>query len=180
MATKAKTKAGRAGELKSSRSQSQNRETKTQAASPSAFELLEQDHREVEEWFDEFDELKEDDNRKGQLAEKICLALKVHAQIEEEIFYPQAREATKDNDLIDEAVVEHATVKNLIAEIEAMEVGEELYDAKMRVLGEMVKHHIKEEEEELFPELEAAKMDLNAVGKEISERKEELMSEMRA
>jgi Hemerythrin HHE cation binding domain len=180
MATKAKTKAGRAGELKSSRSQSQNRETKTQAASPSAFELLEQDHREVEEWFDEFDELKEDDNRKGQLAEKICLALKVHAQIEEEIFYPQAREATKDNDLIDEAVVEHATVKNLIGEIEVMEVGEELYDAKMRVLGEMVKHHIKEEEEELFPELEAAKMDLNAVGKEISQLKEELMSEMRA
>jgi hypothetical protein len=141
-------------------------------------ELLEQDHREVEEWFDEYDELKEDDNRKGQLAEKICLALKVHAQIEEEIFYPQAREATKDNDLIDEALVEHATVKKLIGEIEAMEVNEELYDAKMRVLGEMVKHHINEEEEELFPEL--AKMDLNAVGKEIAERKEELMSEMRA
>ena len=179
MATKAKTKAGRAAEIKSSRSQSQNRETKTQAASPSAFEQLEQDHRQVEEWFAEYDELKED-NRKGDLAEKICVALKVHAQIEEEIFYPQAREATKDNDLIDKAVVEHATVKNLIGEIEAMEVGEELYDAKMRVLGEMVKHHIKEEEEELFPELEAAKMDLNAVGKEIAERKEELMSEMQA
>ena len=104
--------------------------------------------------------------------------MKVHAQIEEEIFYPQAREATKDNDLIDEALVEHATVKKLIGEIEAMEVNEELYDAKMRVLGEMVKHHINEEEEELFPEL--AKMDLNAVGKEIAERKEELMSEMRA
>jgi Hemerythrin HHE cation binding domain len=180
MATKAKTKTGRAAEIKSSRSQSLNRETKTQAASPSAFELLEQDHREAEEWFDEYDELKEDDNRKEELAEKICLALKVHAQIEEEIFYPRAREATKDNDLIDEAVVEHATVKNLIGEIEAMEVGEELYDAKMRVLGEMVKHHIKEEEEELFPELEAAKLDLNAVGKEIAERKEELMSEMQA
>jgi hypothetical protein len=180
MATKAKTKAGRAGELKSSRSRSQNRETKTQAASPSAFELLEQDHREVEEWFDEFDELNEDDDQKAALAEKICLALKVHAQIEEEILYPQAREATKDNDLIDEAVVEHATVKNLIAEIEAMKVGEELYDAKMRVLGEMVKHHIKEEEEQLFPDLEAAKVDLNAVGREIAERKEELMSEMQA
>ena len=167
MATKAKTKAGRAGELKSSRSQSQNRETKTQAASPSAFELLEQDHREVEEWFAEFDELNEDDDQKAKLAGKICLALKVHAQMEEEIFYPQARETTKDNDLIDEAVVEHATVKNLIGEIEAMEVGEELYDAKMRVLGEMVKHHIKEEEEELFPELEAAKMNLNAVGKKL-------------
>ena len=180
MATKAKTKAGRVAERKTSRPQSPNRKKETQAASPSAIDLLEQDHREVEEWFDEYDELKEDDNRKGQLAEKICLALKVHAQIEEEIFYPQAREATKDNDLIDEALVEHATVKKLIGEIEAMEVNEELYDAKMRVLGEMVKHHINEEEEELFPELEAAKMDLNAVGKEIAERKEELMSEMRA
>jgi hemerythrin superfamily protein len=179
MATKAKTKAGRAAEINSSRSQSQNRGRKTQDSSQSAFELLEQDHREVEEWFNQYDELKED-NRKEELAEKICLALKVHAQIEEEIFYPQAREATKDNDLIDEAVVEHATVKNLIGEIESMEVGEELYDAKMRVLGEMVKHHIKEEEEELFPELEAAKMDLNAVGKEIAERKEELMSEMQS
>src|SRR3984893_895595 len=180
MATKAKTKAGRAAETKARGSQSQNRMKETEAASPNAFELLEQDHREVEEWFDEYDELKEDDNRKGELAEKICLALKVHAQIEEEIFYPQAREATKDNDLIDEAVVEHATVKNLIAEIESMEVGEDLYDAKIRVLGEMVKQHIKEEEEELFPELRPAKIDLEAFGKELAERKEELMSEMQA
>jgi hypothetical protein len=141
---------------------------------------LEQDHREVEEWFDEYNELKEEDNRKGALAEKICLALKVHAQIEEEIFYQQAREATKDNDLIDEAAVEHATVKHLIGEIEGMEVGEELYDAKIRVLGEMVKHHIKEEEEELFPELVPTKMDLDAVGKELAKRKEELMAEMQA
>jgi hypothetical protein len=179
MATKAKTKAGRVAERKSSGSQSSNRNKKTQAASPSALELLEQDHREVEEWFDEYNELNEDDNRKAELAEKICMALKVHAQIEEEIFYPRAREATKDNDLIDEAAVEHATVKHLIGEIEAMEVGEELYDAKIRVLGEMVKHHIKEEEEELFPELEPAKMDIGAVGKELAERKEELMAEMR-
>ena len=155
MATKAKAKAGRAAERNSSRSQSSNRNT--QGASPSALELLEQDHREVEEWFDEYNELKEDDGRKRALVEKICLALKVHAQIEEEIFYPQAREATKDNDLIDEAAVEHATVKHLIGEIEGMEVGEELYDAKIRVLGEMVKHHIKEEEKELFPELVSAK-----------------------
>ena len=82
--------------------------------------------------------------------------------------------------MIDEALVEHATVKNLIGEIEAMEVGEELYDAKIRVLGEMVKQHIKEEEEELFPELQSTKMDLDAVGKELAERKEELMAEMQA
>ena len=120
------------------------------------------------------------DQAKTDLAEKICLALKVHAQIEEEIFYPQAREASRDNDLIDEALVEHSTVKNLIGEIEAMEVGEELYDAKIRVLGEMVKQHIKEEEEELFPELQSTKMDLDAVGKVLAERKEDLMAEMQA
>ena len=104
----------------------------------------------------------------------------IHAQIEEEIFYPQAREATKDNDLIDEAVVEHATVKNLIAEIESMEVGEDLYDAKIRVLGEMVKQHIKEEEDELFAEVESAKMDIQAVGEKLARRKDELLSELQA
>src|SRR5436305_13799416 len=179
MATKAKTKANRTAERKSSRSQGASRNKERQQASRNAFDVLEQDHREVEEWFDEYDELKDsDEERKMDLAEKICLALKVHAQIEEEIFYPQAREATKDNDLIDEAVVEHATVKNLIADIGSMEVGEDLYDAKIRVLGEMVKQHIKEEEEELFPELEPAKMDLEAFGKELAERKQELLSEM--
>jgi hypothetical protein len=126
MATKAKTKAGRVAERKTSRPQSPNRKKETQAASPSAIDLLEQDHREVEEWFDEYDELKDDDDRKAELAQKICLALKVHAQIEEEIFYPQARATTKDNGLIDEAVVEHGTVKNLIGEIESMKVGEDL------------------------------------------------------
>ncbi len=179
MATKAKTKANRTAERKSSRSQTANRKKEEQQVN--AFDLLEQDHREVEEWFDEYDELKDsDEDRKTELAEKICLALKVHAQMEEEIFYPQAREASQDNDLIDEAIVEHSTVKNLIAEIEAMEVGEELYDAKIRVLGEMVKQHIKEEEEELFPELQSTKMDLDAVGKELAERKKELMAEMEA
>ena len=100
--------------------------------------------------------------------------------MKKQIFYSQAREATRDNDLIDEAAVEHATVKHLIGEIEGMEVGEELYDAKIRVLGEMVKHHIKAEEEELFPELVPAKMDLDAVGKQLAKRKEELMAEMQA
>jgi hemerythrin-like domain-containing protein len=174
MATKAKTKADRDAERKSSRSQAASRKKEQQQVN--AFDLLEQDHREVEEWFVEYDELKDkDEDRKGELAEKICLALKVHSQIEEEIFYPRAREATKDDDLIDEAIVEHATVKNLIAEIEAMEVGEELFDAKVRVLGEMMKRHIREEEEELFPELQSAKLDLDAVGRELATRKQELL-----
>jgi hemerythrin superfamily protein len=180
MATKATTKANRAAERKSNRSQATSRKNKTQAQAPNAFDLLEQDHREVEEWFDEYDEIQDDDHRKSELAEKICTALKVHSEIEEEILYPQARQGTDDNELIDEAVVEHATVKNLIAEIEAMEVGDDLYDAKIRVLGEMVKQHIKEEEEELFPEIESAKMDIDAIGRELAECKEELMSEMQA
>jgi len=179
MATKAKTKANRTAERKSSGSQTASRSKERQQASRNAFDVLEQDHREVEEWFDEYDELKDsDEDDKADLAKKICFALKVHAQIEEEIFYPRAREASQNNDLIDEALVEHSTVKNLIGEIEAMEVGEELYDAKVRVLGEMVKQHIKEEEEELFPELQSTKMDLDAVGKELVERKQELMAEM--
>jgi hemerythrin superfamily protein len=134
MATKAKTKANRTADRKSTGSQAANRSKEHQQTAGNAFDVLEDDHREVEEWFDEYDELKDsDEDRKAELAEKICLALKVHAQIEEEIFYPQAREATKDNDLIDEAVVEHATVKNLIGEIEAMEVGAEFYDAKIEL-----------------------------------------------
>jgi hemerythrin superfamily protein len=176
VATKAKTKADR----NTSRSRTASRKSETPAESMNAFDLLEQDHREVEEWFDEYDELEDDDDRKSELVEKICLALKVHAQIEEEIFYLQARKATNDNDLLDESLVEHATVKNLIAEIEAMEAGDDLYDAKIRVLGEMVKHHIKEEEDELFPEMQSAKMDIDALGNELAKRKEELMAEMQA
>jgi hemerythrin superfamily protein len=180
MATKAKTKAGRAAERKSSRSQTSNRKKATEAPSLSAVELLEQDHRQVEELFDEYDQLKGEDKRKGEVAQRICLALEIHAQIEEEIFYPQARDATNDDEMIDESLVEHAAVKNLISEIEEMEVGDDLYDAKIRVLGEMVKHHIQEEEEEVFPELESAKIDLEALGKALAERKETLLSEMQA
>lgn len=181
MATKAKTKADRDAQRKSSRSQGSRAQKESSGAGKNAFEVLEQDHREVEEWLDEYDELDDKDKRrKADLSKKICQALTTHAQIEEEIFYPRAREATGDDDLIDEAVVEHATVKTLIGEIEEMEPGEELYDAKIRVLGEMVKRHIREEEEELFPELQSTKMDLDAVGKELAERKQELMAEMKA
>jgi len=180
MATKAKTKAGRAAERKSGRSQAASPKSEASNQSMNAFDLLEQDHRQVEKWFDEYDEIEDEDDRKSELAEKICLALKVHTQIEEEIFYPRAREATKDDNLLDEAVVEHATAKNLIAEIEDMEVGDDLYDAKIRVLGEMVKQHIKEEEDELLPEMQSAKVDIDALGKELAKRKQELMSEMAA
>jgi hemerythrin superfamily protein len=176
VATTKKTTAKRAAERKSTRAQ-KARSSKASSDGMTALELLEQDHREVETYFDDYAELN-DDNEKGELSEKICLALKVHTQIEEEIFYPQARKATKDDDLLDQAIVEHASAKELISQIESMEVGEELYDAKVKVLGEQVKHHIKEEEAELFPEVEAAKMDLERLGKTIAERKAELMTEL--
>lgn len=180
MATPAKTRANRTAERRTRRAQPSNRKKETRAAAPNAFDVLEQDHHQVEGLFDDYDELRGDDDDKAQLAERICLALKVHARIEEEIFYPQARAATGDNDLVDEAVVEHATVKNLVAEIEKMKVGDDLYDAKIRVLGEMVKQHIKEEEEELFPEISSADIDIDAIGRELAERKDELMSQMQA
>jgi hypothetical protein len=143
----------------------------------SALDLLKRDHREVEGYFEEYEEL-EDEEEKGALAEKICTALKVHTEIEEEIFYPEARAATEDEDLLDEALVEHAGAKHLISEIEAMKPGDALYDAKVKVLGEQVKQHVKEEEKELFREVKAAKVDLAAIGKRLAERKQELMSEL--
>ena len=179
MATKASTKANR----KSSRAaDDKNRQSdKTSSRSKSfkdALELLEEDHRKVEELFDEYDEMEGDNKRRGELADEICRELTVHAQIEEEIFYPRARAATKDDELIDEAIVEHGSVKHLIEEIEEMEPGEDLFDARIRVLEEMVKRHIQEEEEELFPELTSAGMDVEAVGQELARRKQELMAEI--
>ena len=153
MPTNAKTKTKRATARKS-KPKAGSRTSRPKATN--AIELLKHDHREVEEIFDEYEDIREggDEATKEQLAQKICAALKVHTQIEEEIFYPAAREATSDNDLLDEAMVEHAGAKNLIAEIEAMDPADDLYDAKVRVLGEQIRHHVEEEEEELFPEVE--------------------------
>lgn len=142
-----------------------------------ALELLEQDHREVEDFFDQYDSL-DDDQAKAELAAKICVALTVHTQIEEEIFYPAARKATKDDDLLDEAAVEHAGAKELIAQIESMTVGDDLYDAKVKVLGEQVRHHVEEEEEELFPEVESAKLDIEDLGKKMATRKAALIAKL--
>jgi hemerythrin superfamily protein len=166
MPTNAKTKVKRTAQ----------RRSKSGSAAGSAITLLKQDHREVEEFFDEYEELK-DSRAKADLARKICNALKVHTQIEEEIFYPAARKATGDGDLLDEALVEHAGAKHLISEIEAMKPGDDLYDAKIRVLSEQIKHHVKEEEEELFPEVESSGMDVSAVGEQLADRKSSLMAD---
>jgi hemerythrin superfamily protein len=179
MASKSSTKANR-----KTRRSAENREQRSERTAASAqnyrdaLELLEEDHRKVEELFDEYDEMAGNKKRCSELARQICNELTMHTKLEEEIFYPRAREATKDNELIDEAIVEHDSVKHLIEEIEGMEPGEDLFDARVRVLEEMVKRHIQEEEEELFPELTSAGMDTEAVGKELADRKQELMAEL--
>ena len=144
------------------------------ADGPDAIALLEADHREVERLFEAYEGLGDDAEKKA-VATKICLALKVHAQIEEELFYPQARTKTGDTDLVDEAIVEHMGAKTLIAQIEAMNPGQPLYDARVTVLGEQIRHHVKEEEGDLFPKVRETKIDLMALGAKLAARKAELL-----
>lgn len=147
------------------------------AAKPvDAIKLLKDDHKEVRGYFEQYENL-EGDAEKQALADKICLALTVHAQIEEEIYYPATREAIDDDDLLDEAEVEHASAKQLIAEIQAMKAGDRLFDAKVTVLGEYVEHHVQEEEKEMFPESRDSDLDLKSLGEQLAARKAELMAE---
>jgi len=155
---------------------SQDKTEQTEMRSVSAIDFLEEDHREVEGFFEEYENL-EDTGEKEGMALKICLALTVHTQIEEEIFYPAAREAIEKSELIDEAIVEHASAKQLITEIKEMDANDELYDAKVKVLGEQVLHHVEEEEDELFPEIESSELDLEALGRKMAERKAALLKE---
>jgi hemerythrin-like domain-containing protein len=136
--------------------------------------------------FKEFEELTESRaksaaQKKLDLARQICLELTVHAQIEEEIFYPAVRAAIKETDLLDEAEVEHQSAKDLIAQIQQMMEPDEKFEAKVKVLGEYIDHHVKEERTEMFPKARAArKLDLVAMREELETRKEELMAEMGA
>ena len=153
------------------------RKTERAAARPAdAIKLLKDDHKEVKTYFKQYEDL-EDDVEKQALADKICLALTVHAQIEEEIYYPATRAAIDDDDLLDEAEVEHTTAKQLIAEIQAMKAGDRLFDAKVTVLGEYINHHVEEEEGEMFPESRGSDLDLKALGVQLAERKAELMAQ---
>lgn len=145
-----------------------------------AIALLEADHRMVEAIFDAYDKLGDDaDVERLSLALQACVELDVHARLEEEVFYPAARDALgkEGEDLLDEAEVEHASVKDLITQISAMQPGDALYDAKVKVLGEYVKHHVKEEEDELFPKLRRSGLDLDALGARMAERKQALMQQ---
>lgn len=176
MPTNAKTKEKRKAARNNRRNQPQREKKASEDKGMSALELLENDHRDVEKLFDEFDEQRDRKERQG-LAQKLCMMLTVHAQIEEELFYPEARKATKDDDLIDEALVEHESAAHLIEEIEEMDAGHVLFDARVRVLEEQMKRHIAEEEEELFPEVSDSKMDLNDLGARMAKRKAELLKQ---
>ncbi len=146
-----------------------------------AIELLKADHRKVEKLFKEYDKLVEDEgsyNEKEALTATICAELTMHTQIEEEIFYPAARDILDEEDLIDEAVVEHASVKDLIAQLSDMAPDDDLYDAKVKVLSELIEHHVEEEEDEMFPKLKKAKLDTAALGPQMEDRKLQLVDEL--
>ncbi|KQQ45781.1 hemerythrin [Duganella sp. Leaf126] len=148
----------------------------TTAKPRDAVALLKQDHDEVKAMFKQYEELGDRAfASKQKLAEKICLELTKHAIAEEEIFYPAVRADVDDSDdLVDEATVEHASAKDLIAQIHAMDPHDDLYDAKVKVLGEYIEHHVKEEEQEMFPMAKKAGIDLVALGEQIQSRKDEI------
>ena len=149
--------------------------SKTSKAKPQdAIAMLRADHKKVSEMFEKYEGLRSE-KQKEELALKICKELTVHAQLEEEIIYPAAREAIDDEDLMDEAVVEHQSAKELIAQIEESSPDEEFFDAKVKVLGEYIKHHVKEEQNEMFPEMKSKGLDLKALGEQLRLRKAELL-----
>ncbi len=148
-----------------------------------ACDLLDADHKAVKKMFKTYEELAGSKARGAaqkrlELARQICQELTVHAQIEEDIFYPALRAALKDTDMLAEAEVEHAGAKDLIAQIEAMPEADEMFDAKVKVLGEYIDHHVKEERNEIFPKARSARgVDLIAMRDELAARKEELTAE---
>jgi hemerythrin superfamily protein len=157
------------------------RKTASRKTSPDAVKLLKDDHRQVEDWFAQFEKTTSG-SKKQKLANQICLALRVHTQIEEEIFYPACREAGLEDDMMDEADVEHDGAKKLIEEIETGKAGDDHWDAKVKVLSEMIKHHVKEEEQRdgMFAKAKKADLDLDALGAQLESRKAELMKQNKA
>lgn len=142
-----------------------------------AIALLKADHEAVSQLFAEYENARSVPNKKALVAE-ICTALSVHAQIEEEIFYPAVKRALKDKLLVPEATVEHTGVKDLIAQLEGDEPDGEMYDAKVKVLSEYVKHHVKEEQNEMFPKVKSSSLDLVELGERMAARKDELLAQV--
>jgi len=139
------------------------------------------DHRKVEDLFEQFEQEKEgDEGTRREIAQRICAELTIHAQVEEELLYPWLREQLEDEDMemVEEAQVEHNTAKDLIAQIEGASDIDEVFNAKVKVLSEYIKHHVQEEENEIFPEVRDQQEELDEIGQEIAARKGELMEEM--
>ena len=154
--------------------------TKTQAKAPNALTMLKEDHDKVKEAFKEFESLdREDVATCRELVESVCADLRVHTLLEEEIVYPAVRAAIGDEDLMNEAAIEHETAKTLIEQLENMGPDDPNYFATFTVLGEYVMHHVEEEEGEMFPQAKKAKdLDLAALGEQVMARKQELTAEM--
>lgn len=152
------------------------------AGQQDALDLIAADHKRVLQLFEEFQQMKEendpDEEARQLLVETAGAELTVHMQMEEELFYPALREAISDMDLLDEAEVEHASAKQLITELAAMQPEDDLYDAKFTVLGEYIQHHIQEEEKKIFPKAKKSSMDLMELGEELRQRKMELREEL--
>jgi hemerythrin-like domain-containing protein len=156
---------------------SKKKSTGRRSAPQDAIALLRADHKAVKDLFEQFGKTRKDE-RKQALAEQICNELTVHAQIEEEIFYPAARGAIREEDLVDEATVEHQSAKDLIAQIRGGSASDELWEAKVKVLGEYIDHHVKEEQNEMFPQVKKTRLDLKGLGEQLMARKMELMGEV--
>ena len=148
---------------------------KAKPAPKDAIALLKADHEAVSQLFSEFEKSRSVPNKKALVAE-ICIALSVHAQIEEEIFYPAVKAALKDKLLVPEATVEHAGMKQLIGQLQGIEPDGEMYDARVKVLSEYVKHHVKEEQNEMFPKAKASSLDMVELGARMAERQKELLA----
>ena len=140
---------------------------------PDAVAMLRDDHDRVRQMFDRFERTRGEAQRE-RLATAICDELTLHTQLEEQLFYPAAREAIDDDDLMNEADVEHASAKDLIDQIRSSSASDPRYDALVKVLGEYVKHHIEEEERQMFKQARAAELDLRSLGDEMRDRKEKL------
>jgi len=148
---------------------------------PLALELLMADHRAVEELFDKFEQEKDgDEATRRDIAQRICNELAVHAQVEEELLYTWLRENLDEDDMemVEEAQVEHNTAKDLIAQLEGATEIDEQYNAKVKVLGEYTRHHVNEEENEMFPKVRDMQEELDELGQEIAARKDELKEEL--
>ncbi len=134
-----------------------------------AITMLIADHKKVKVLFKEFEKLSDRSKvNKKKIADQICHELTIHTQIEEQVFYPAVRGPIKDNDLMDEALVEHASAKELIGQIMDMDPADDLYDAKLKVLSEQIEHHVAEEEDDMFPQVRETKVDLVGLGAEMA------------